>query len=504
MNAMRKATKLIRFACRALWALMWASASASAATLTMASASVPETWGNPFASTSNTRLPLQSGVFDSLTRVSAEGVLEPWLAESWQRTATTTWRLKLRPDVRFSNGEVFDASAVKAAFDYLQSEAGQREPIGRELSDVTTARVVNGLTIELSTRRPDPLLPYRLSLLAIPAPQAWLKLKPALFAKQPIGTGPLFLQSTAANRIELGVAPASWRKANIDKVSLLILPEPAARRAALTIGAVDVALTTISASDFESVEAEGGRVMIDHIPAVVAMAFNTQNFVPFKDARVRLALTHAVNRQAIVDTIMGGKTRVAGQPAGAAWFGYNKDVQPLSYDPELARRLLRAAGYEKGFVFDVEIPTGAVAYPDVFQIIAGDLANVGVQMRVLTVPQQKIYENIQTGGWRSQAAAIPFSSPLFDALYPLRQHSCLWHAPWFCDADLTRDVEAALSEGDTDRRRALTATIMGRSHTLAQALFLYETVSFTGLGRRVAAFPMDFGFISYEGVRLKD
>ena len=129
--------------------------------------------------------------------------------------------------------------------------------------------------------------------------------------------------------------------------------------------------------------------MIDHIPAVVAMAFNTQNFVPFKDARVRLALTHAVNRQASVDTIMGGKTRVAGQPAGAAWFGYNKDVQPLSYDPELARRLLRAAGYEKGFVFDVEIPTGAVAYPDVFQIIAGDLANVGVQMRVLTVPQQK-------------------------------------------------------------------------------------------------------------------
>jgi peptide/nickel transport system substrate-binding protein len=504
MNAVRKATKLIGFVCRAWLFLLWASAPALAATLTMATASVPETWGNPFASTSNTRLPLQSGVFDPLTRVSAEGALEPWLTERWERSAANVWTLKLRPHVRFSNGEVFDANAVKAAFDYLQSEAGQREPISRELSDVMAARVVDSLTVELSTRQPDPLLPYRLSLLAIPAPQAWQKLGRDAFAQQPVGTGPLFLQTAEANRIDLGIAKTSWRKASVDKVSLLILPEPAARRAALSTGKVDVALTTISSSDFESLETEGGQVLIDRIPAVVAMAFNTQTFAPFKDARVRQALTHAVNRQAIVDTIMGGKTRVAGQPAGPAWFGYNKDVQPLPYDPEMARQLLREAGYEKGFAFDVEIPTGAVAYPDVFQIIAGDLAKIGVRMRVLTVPQQKIYENIQTGGWRSQAAAIPFSSPLFDALYPLRQHSCLWHAPWFCDAGLTQEIEVALSEGDADRRRTLTAQVMARAHTQAQALFLYETVSFTGLGRRVAAFPMDFGFIRYEGVRLKD
>jgi peptide/nickel transport system substrate-binding protein len=504
MTFRRKDTAVLKFACWAIAAVVCAASPVSAASLRLTTASIPETWGNPFASTSNTRYPLQSAVFDPLTRINAQGALEPWLAERWEQTKPTTWRVTLRAGVRFSNGEVFDAAAVVAAVAYLKSESGSREAISRELVDVTTARAVDALSVEIETRLPDPVLPYRLSLMAIPAPGAWQKLGRDEFARQPVGTGPMVLAKSAANRVDLNTAPTSWRKTTIDGVSVLILPEPAARRAALSTKAADAALSTMAPVDFESLEAEGGRVLIDRIPAVVAMAFNTENFAPFKDARVRRALTHAVNRQALVDVIMGGKTRVAGQPAGPAWFGFNPAVEPLAYDPELARRLLAEAGYIDGLEFALEIPTGAVSYPDVFQAVAGDLAKVGVRMSVLTIPQQKIYENIQTGGWRGQAAAIPFSSPMFDALYPQRQYTCLWHAPWFCDRAFTDDVSAALAAGEVERRKELTQTTMARAHDLAQALFLYETVSFTGLSARVVEFPMDFGFIRYEGVRLRN
>jgi ABC-type transport system substrate-binding protein len=85
--------------------------------------------------------------------------------------------------------------------------------------------------------------------------------------------------------------------------------------------------------------------------------------------------------------------------------------------------------------------------------VAQDLAKVGVRMTVLSMPQQKVFENIQTGGWKGDAAAIPFSSPIFDALYPQRQHSCLWHTPWFCDPAMSRDIDAAQAATTPDQRR---------------------------------------------------
>jgi peptide/nickel transport system substrate-binding protein len=199
---------------------------------------------------------------------------------------------------------------------------------------------------------------------------------------------------------------------------------------------------------------------------------------------------------------MGGRTKVAAQPAGHGWFGFNDDLKPLAYDPALSRKLLAEAGYADGFAFDMEVPTGAVAYPDVFQTVAQDLAKVGVRMTVLSMPQQKVFENIQTGGWTGHAAAIPFSSPIFDALYPQRQHSCLWHTPWFCDAAMSRDIDAAQAATTPDQRREKTRAVMAKAHDLAQALFLYETVAFSAVGPRVIEFPMDFSFILYEGVRL--
>ncbi len=132
-------------------------------------------------------------------------------------------------------------------------------------------------------------------------------------------------------------------------------------------GQADVALTSVSPDEFDAVRAIGGHVFSDRIPAVVSLAFNTVKDTPFRDRRVREAVIHAVDRQSIVDILLGGETVVANQPAPRSAFGYNETLRPRLFDSNRARRLLRTAGYENGFSAVMEMPSGAVMYTDVFQ-----------------------------------------------------------------------------------------------------------------------------------------
>lgn len=470
----------------------------------LAAATFAEAWGNPFASTSVTRLPLQSAVFDPLTLVTADGELLPWLAVAWRQTAPTLWRISLRADVVFSNGEILDAAAVAAAFAYLAAPEGRREAVSREFADVVAARPIDPLTLDIETARPDPLLPYRLSLISPPAPAAWAALGRDAFARQPVGTGPLALTELTPSRARLVKSTTSWRTVAFDTLDYLILPDPASRRAALATGEADIAPTSVTPELFGDILAIGGSVLADRIPAVVGVVFNTAIDSPLRDPRVRRALTHAVDRRALVDSLFAGKTDVAAQPAPHGSFGFNAALKPLAYDPDLARRLLAEAGHPKGFAFTIEVPTGAVMFPDVFQQVASDLARVGVAMEVRAIPQQVLFDHIQRSGFDVAAAAIPIFTPVGDAMHPMRQHSCLWHKPWFCDPDAMPGIEAAFAESDLDRRRALTESVLARAHDTAQALYLYDTVAFVALGPRIEKFRIDFSFIRYEEIRLRN
>jgi peptide/nickel transport system substrate-binding protein len=117
---------------------------------------------------------------------------------------------------------------------------------------------------------------------------------------------------------------------------------------------------------------------------------------------------------------------------------------------------------------------------------------------VKSVPPQLFLANIQTGEWRSEAMAIPFYSPVNDALYPMRQHSCLWPSAWYCDPQTTGMIEDAQAEPDLDRRREKTEALMARVAGEHQALFLYETIQFGAYTAKIKEIKSDLGFIHYE------
>jgi peptide/nickel transport system substrate-binding protein len=302
----------------------------------------------------------------------------------------------------------------------------------------------------------------------------------------------------------LEAVATSWRPAPAARLEIIKSNDPSARRGALLSGRADLAIGgVIGKDDIGEIEAAGFHVFVETVPAVVAMAFDTVRETPFRDIRVREAVVLAVDRAAIVDIFLGGYSAIASQPARRAAFGYNAAVRPLPHDPTRAKQLLIAAGYPRGFSFDMEMPGGTVIYANVFQKVAEDLARIGVRMVLRSAPPQLFLSNIQTGAWRGAAMAIPFYSPVNDALYPMRQHSCLWHAPWHCDPVAADMILDAGREPDLDLRRAKTERVMARAADQRQAMFLYETIQFGAHANNMSNVVSDLGFIHYEGITFR-
>ncbi len=496
-------TKILSVAACAVMA--WASCAWPAfaeSKLTVAVEVLPRS-NNPFSSTSIVDLGYWSAFYDPLTLVTTDGELLPWLATSWRTVSPTVWEFTLREGVTFSNGTRFDASSIAAAIAYFKTERGKIEPVARDLTNIATVKVVSDHVIEFHLNKPDPLLPRRLSILRAVEPKLWAQLGPEGYAANPIGTGPYKIVTPRADRVKMSASASSWRKASTDALDYVISTDATARLSALQIGDVDVALNALSPDEFDALKDAGGAIFVDRIPAVVALILNTTKETPFRDERVRKALLMAVNRKQIVDELLAGQTVVADQPATRGMIGFNKTVASTPYDPVKAKALLAEAGYPKGFAFDMEMPASKVLYISVFQAIAADLRKVGITMTVRQLPQIAFQERTQTGAWSGAAFAWPFFSPTSDPLYAMQFHSCGWVASWYCDQTASNMINAAVAEPDLEKRSAMTADIMKRSHDTAQALFLYESVSFIGLGARVKSFRADYGFIRFESLELK-
>lgn len=463
----------------------------------------PPAAGNPYTGTTVPPILTLPAIFDGLTRITRSGEVLPSLATSWHRESDTTWIFKLRPGVSFSNGEPFNADAVVAAFAFLRSDQGQTVGASREVADVIGAEVRDALTVVLETAAPAPLLPRRVVPVRIPAPGHWAALGPQGFAQDPVGTGPFKVEAWGAGRIELSAYRDSWRAPVLDRLTLQMIPDQASRIQALQSEGIDIA-TSISADDRDAVASVGGRMMESRSAGVAVISFITTKPGPLQDTRVRQALNYAVNKDIIVELLMGGATVVASQPVQEGAFGYDPSLKPYPYDPEKARALLVDAGYPDGFDLTIEVTAGAGVNSDsYYAMVADDLRRIGVNVTLQTIPSQILVRRIYDGSWQGQAFAMSMDTmPSLDALRPFRLHSCLWSSPWHCNPEDTPLIKAAMAEGDLDRREALVRSLLKRYHDDPPAIYMFQMVGFTGLSPRVKNFASDYGVYNFHAMDL--
>ncbi len=455
------------------------STSVIADTIRIGVTDVPASYGDPYRAVGIPSAIVWKQVFDALTEQDASGNFVPGLARSWTQESPLAWRFDLRTDVEFSGGRPFDAHATVAVMDWLMSDEGRATIVGNELRGIAHARAINEHTVVITTTRPDPILPNRLSTVFIVDMVEWKSRGRRAFAREPVGTGSYRVVDwqNANGAVELEAVPTSWRPPLIPTIEIYPLRDHASRFQAAISGQLHAAMA-LRPEQLDAFRDRGFTIHVDPSKQINSLTFDIvgQPDSPFADQRVRQALNYAVDVEAIADRILNGTAPAASQGSAPGVFGYNAQLRPYPHDPERARRLLEAAGYGDGFEFRAIVVVGT--YPNDIEMYTKaqqDLAAVGVDMTLEATIfpdwiQQYIFNN-----WRSEAFSLSWNvSPYNDAIRPMEYFSCLKARPFFCDESLAEDIRAAATEIDPGRRRMLLEGVAEGMHHAAPSLLLVE------------------------------
>jgi peptide/nickel transport system substrate-binding protein len=502
---------MTRRLCRLLAVLcLLAPATAQAETaLRVGITALPPSQFNPYANTGLPYVYVWSAVFDGLTFIDDGDAVKPWLATGWRNLDPLTWQFDLRRGVVFSDGSPFTAEAVVAVVKLLTGPAATKEVVARMMAFLKDARAIDSHTVEITTTTPVPLLPRFFTQLHMVPPAHLAKLGLEGFAREPVGTGPFAVTAIGPNRVSLRAHAGSWRKPAVDRLEFLVNAEASARKLAVLSDRLDIAMN-LGPEETAGIVAAGGTEVSWRDAAVWSYQFNgsKQNpfgLAPFKDIRVREALNLAIDRTAIIDALLGGKTVPATQPAPSGTFGYNPDLPPIPYDPDKARRLLAEAGYPNGFKFVLEATVGSgPSDAAMHQAVAQYLAAVGVEVEIRPISTNQLIRNVVEGGWAGDAFGLFYNhEPTADVLRALDTHSCLWHHAWYCNPATTPLIRAAHAEFDAEKSLKLRREIMAAYRADWAAIFMHQAVRFAGLGPRVSGLRVVNNFILFDQIRLK-
>lgn len=465
---------------------------------------LPREKGDPFSNIQTPSILVTGGIFDGLTRFNRDGSIKPWLATTWKAVDDLTWRFTLRDDVVFSNGKPFDAGSVEHTVNYLTGPGPQTEGMRRDMRFFDGAKAIDKFTVDIRTKTPVPMFPRYAAVLLIVEPDAWQSMGTAQFKETPVGTGPLRVEGWEAARCITRTNRASWRPMAIDGVDFIVLPDVSSRIQAILSDGLDVAYQ-LAPEDFPTIESIGGSIasVKDGASTTIMLQYQNGRDTPLSDIRVRHALNHAVDKQTIVDVLMGGETVIATQSTVREAFGYDPSLKPYAYDPGRAKALLTEAGYPDGFDMVIETSGGGTNGWLVVQRVADDLARVGVRADVQQKPTMRFLLDFVRGRIEADAFTLQWGTyPILDCINTTNINSCRKADPWYCDETIQPIIEAAWIETDEDKALALRHQIMRHYHEQAPCIYLHENMAFQGVAPRVSGYRQTFGYIDFENIRI--
>ena len=486
---------------------------AAGKTLRVGTPALAPTRGNVFSTFGLPSMYSWYAMFDPLTVMDLSGRAQPALAVSWKNTSPTTWEFKLREGVTFSNGEPLNAQTVIDTINWLHSPEGNAKgaSIAARVKFITRTRAIDATTVELTTEQPDPIVPNLIGIMLVVPSKAWRDAGLEGFTANPVGTGPYRQVTWTGDKAELTAFNQSWRKPKIPNLLLAELPEQATRVQALQSGQIDVMLQ-LTANNLDAVRKMGGVVDINLAPDVLSLAFTQVNakegvdVTPYKDRRVRQALNHAVDKQAIEKSIMadGAMGKVASQGMPSTGVGYNPSLKPYPYDPALARRMLSEAGYDNKLSFKVEIVEGGNF--DLYQQVALDLAKVGVTMTVIPSTFATRLRNMRDILWESAVWQYNWNvAPAMDGITAMYNHSCNKAGkPYLCDAVQQKMIDQISVELDPAKRLSMLQELVKLQRDEAVNLFLFENTDVNALSPKVKNFRFVNRYIAYHDIELVD
>ena len=326
-------------------------------------------------------------VYDGLVRYDKDMRIVPVLATSWTISQDKkTWTFSLRPNVKFSNGDAFNAKSVQFTFERMMDSA-TAAPSRSQYIAVERVEAPDDHTVRFVTKYPFPDLLRNLAqpnLLAYnPAHTRRYSIKE--YARNPMGTGPFMLKEwVSGDRVVFVPNPHYWGPPpKVSSITYKPVPEGAARAAMLRTGEADIAVK-IPPEEIAGLEGDPSVnvLKLDSMYQISFELYNTKANPPLNNKVVRQALNHAVDKAAIVKTILMGLGAPMVSPFGPG-INFRATFEPYRYDPAKAKKMLADAGYPNGFKLNLSTPNGRYLKDrEVAEAVQGYLRAVGVQAEV--------------------------------------------------------------------------------------------------------------------------
>ena len=362
---------------------------------------------DPHMSTSANDIRVSFNVFDNLVSRHPDQKLHPGLATEWKLEGQTTWRFKLRPGVKWHNGDPFSSADAKFSLDRTLDPAAKVR-VSTVFTSIDRIETPDAATLVVHTKKPDPLLPARLAFYGGQiVPKKYLEsVGVDTFNQKPIGTGPVrFVSWVKDDKAVFEANPDYWAgRSDFDRMIFRSVPEAAPRIASLLKGEVDV-ITQLPPDHGERVSAHPSTRVVGALYAGLYVLAANSKVTPLDNPLVKQALSLAVDRDTIVKELWRGRGIAPNSMIAKGDNHYDASLPPFRYDPKEARERLKKAGYRSEEIV-LETTVGYMANDKpMAEAVVGMWRDVGVNAKVevfeYSVRAQKNREKTFKGLWWS-------------------------------------------------------------------------------------------------------
>lgn len=324
-------------------------------------------------------------IFETLTRITGTGEVVPGLAEGWEVSEDgLTYRFALRQGVTFHDGTPMSSADVRFSYDRARADDSVNAQKGF-FEAIERIETPSEREVVIHMSRPDGLFLFNMGQgdAAIVSPATADDNR-----THPVGTGPFrFDRWVEGDRVELMRNEAYWdpELQVVERATFRFVADAAAQVAALLAGDLDAFPNMGAPETLARFEGDSRfAVVVGTTEGETVMGVNHRR-EPFNDLRVRQALSHAIDRQALIDGAMFG----FGAPIGTHFAPHHPAYLDLTelypYDPDRARDLLAQAGYPDGFSTTFKLPPPPAYARRGGEIIQSQLAQVGIQVELIPV-----------------------------------------------------------------------------------------------------------------------
>jgi len=390
-------------------------------------------------------------LYDSILDLSDDGTLRPLAAESFESLDDTTFEVVLRAGLTFHDGSPVTSEAVARSIAWVRESEG---PAAGNFSVIDRVEILDDVTARIITSKPAPWLPSQLAVWMVLFPDG---MTTESFQTNPVGSGPYqFVSQVPGSEVILKRNPAyppdsAKGVAIAETVTYRVVPEAATRVADLVTNAAQIVEGL--GSEHEQAVVDGSGNVIES-PVLGASFLRLVNDVPpFDDPMVRVAINHAIDVDSIGSALVSPKVHhLASIFPDERSIGFDADLVPLSFDPELARQMLAEAGHTDGFAATLQYTGGG--RNDVMEAIAANLFDVGIDVTIESTELATF-----NGSWQDpDSGELRFVSwrPLYDPHTLLNlMFSSAGPLSRFSDEEVDRLIAEGGTEVDPDRRQAI-------------------------------------------------